>query len=87
MPSVERPPRGLRGCTLMSSVPKPHDPAYRQVADGTSISVDIGVQPHGWFRLVLPVLVHFFRRAEKANMARIREIFERRATAKRQARA
>ena len=51
------------------------------VADGTRLSVDFGVQPHGWFRLVFPVLVLFFRRAEKANMTRLRQIFERRATA------
>jgi hypothetical protein len=50
------------------------------VAEGTLLSVDFGVQAHGWFRLIFPVLVLFFRRAEKANMVRVREIFERRGS-------
>jgi hypothetical protein len=50
------------------------------VAEGTRLSVDFGVRPRGWFRLVFPVFVLFLRREEKANMKRIRETFERRAS-------
>jgi uncharacterized protein YndB with AHSA1/START domain len=53
------------------------------VAEGTRLSVDFGVRPRGWFRLTFPALLLFLRRAEKANMTRVREVFERRATAAR----
>ena len=53
------------------------------VAEGTRLSVDMDVRPHGWFRLVFPVLVLFFRREEKENMKRVRQALERRASASR----
>jgi len=51
------------------------------VTEGTRLSVDMGVRPHGWFRLVFPAFVLLLRRQEKDNMRRIRETFERRAAA------
>ncbi len=53
------------------------------VAEGTRLSVDFGVQAHGWTRLIFPVLVFFFRREEKTNMKRILAVFEQRAAAAR----
>lgn len=53
------------------------------VAEGTRLSVDFDARPHGWFRLVFPAFVLFARRAEKANMTRLRQVFERRASASR----
>lgn len=53
------------------------------VPEGTRLSVDFGVQAHGWSRLMFPMFVLFLRREEKTNMKRIREVFERRAAASR----
>lgn len=57
------------------------------VAAGTRLRVDFDARPHGWFRLVFPAFLLFARRAEKANMRRVRQALERRTSASRSERA
>jgi hypothetical protein len=49
------------------------------VAEGSMLYVDFEPIPHGWFKLIFPVLFLVMRRQERANMIRIRTALERRA--------
>jgi Polyketide cyclase / dehydrase and lipid transport len=46
------------------------------VAEGTRLSVDFDARPHGWFRVIFPLVILKLRRDEKANMTYIRETLE-----------
>ena len=48
------------------------------VADGTRLSTNFDATPHGFLRLIFPILVRKLRREENANMGHIREALERR---------
>jgi hypothetical protein len=48
------------------------------VPDGTRLSVDFDARPHGFLRLIFPILLRKLRTDEKANMGHIRQALERR---------
>jgi hypothetical protein len=48
------------------------------VPDGTRLLADFDVRPHGFLRLIFPILLRKLRMDEKANMGHIREALERR---------
>src|SRR5688500_11808699 len=48
------------------------------VPDGTRLSVDFDTRPHGFLRLIFPILLRKLRTDEKANMGHIRQAVERR---------
>ena len=48
------------------------------VPDGTRLSADFDARPHGFLRLIFPILLRKLRTDEKANMRHIRETLERR---------
>jgi hypothetical protein len=43
---------------------------------GTRLRTRFAARPHGWFRLVFPIFVVVMRRAERANMTRIKAFLE-----------
>lgn len=45
-------------------------------AEGSRLTVEFNAQPHGWIRLVFPLLRRRLQRDEKANMTFIREALE-----------
>ena len=47
------------------------------VPDGTRLSADFDARPHGFLRLIFPVLLRKLRTEEKENMRHIRETLER----------
>lgn len=49
------------------------------VPEGTVLRVDFEPRPHGWFRLVFPILLLAFRRQERANMGLLRDAVQRKA--------
>ena len=51
------------------------------VAGGTELFAAFDARPHGWFRLLFPFFLLQMRREERANMAHVREVLERRAGA------
>lgn len=55
------------------------DASLREEAGGTRLVVHFGVTPKGWMRLLFPLMVLVFRRAERKNMERIRRALSRRA--------
>jgi len=50
-------------------------------ADGTTLNVDFEPIPHGWLKLLSPFILLGFRRAERANMIRVREALEGKSSA------
>jgi hypothetical protein len=50
------------------------------VAGGTRLVSDFDARPHGWIRLVFPLLLRRLRVEERANMSHLRDAIERRAT-------
>ena len=49
------------------------------VAGGTRLSSDFDARPHGWIRLVFPLLLRRLRVEESANMNYLRDAVERQA--------
>jgi hypothetical protein len=45
-------------------------------ARGSRLSVEFDAQPHGWFRLIFPIILRRLRRDEKANMTYIHKALE-----------
>jgi hypothetical protein len=50
------------------------------VAEGTRLSSDFDARPHGWLRLVFPLLLRRLRAEEAANMVYLRDAVERHAS-------
>lgn len=48
------------------------------VADGTRLSADFDARPHGFLKLIFPILARRLRAEETANMGHIRAALERR---------
>jgi hypothetical protein len=51
---------------------------FESVPDGTRLSADFDARPHGFLRLIFPILLRKLRTDEKENMRHIRETLERR---------
>ena len=52
------------------------------VPEGTRLHADFEPTPHGWIRLVFPLLLVMIRRQERANMGHLRDALERRTAAR-----
>jgi hypothetical protein len=52
------------------------------VPQGTRLDVAFTPTPHGWFRLLYPIFLIMIRREEKANMAHLRDGFEKQSGAR-----
>jgi hypothetical protein len=52
------------------------------VPEGTRLQAAFTPTPHGWFRLIFPIILIAIRRDEKANMSHLRDAVERHAQAR-----
>ena len=51
---------------------------FERVPGGTRLSADFDARPHGFLRLIFPILLRKLKTEERANMGHIREAVERR---------
>ena len=52
------------------------------VGKGDELHSEFEPTPHGWVRLVLPLLLFMMRREERATMGHLRDVVERRTAAR-----